>query len=312
MSVETGIEKNMLEKIFARFTKDGKVFYEEGYVCVKNFLKHQNTNSLTVQKGIENELMAIPRHIVMKMIGYGYRMDMVSYIKLNLIKLNSNNKDEVTSDLTEYSDQDEMQNASKKSSSAIYDDDIVVEDEEEFENGPRPKKAERKMTPVTSINTGKKVKTEEEKTDAQELRQQSIKLGTHFEQSIGRRTPDKIIQVAGKKGIVEVDLNLEAGKRLIKKFGEDTVRGFIGYFFELRGKIAQDQRKYIPVVGNVASLEQKLPAVLNFIEAQGVNPFNGQQYKIGDAKLEGKTTIADQWEENMRKRREAKEKESKQ
>lgn len=85
IAVETGIEKEMVAKILTRFEKDNKVFYFNGWLCLKNFVKNQNQNSPKVQIGIKNELSLIPRDIMEKFIGYGYPIAF-NLIKSNLIK----------------------------------------------------------------------------------------------------------------------------------------------------------------------------------------------------------------------------------
>jgi len=45
IAFETGIDKNMVEKIFDRFSKDDKASYVDGYVCLHNFTKHQSYNT---------------------------------------------------------------------------------------------------------------------------------------------------------------------------------------------------------------------------------------------------------------------------
>src|SRR3990167_7010957 len=57
---ETGIDKEMVEKVLARFTRDGKIFYVNGWVGIRNFIKNQNQKSPMVQKGIETELESVP------------------------------------------------------------------------------------------------------------------------------------------------------------------------------------------------------------------------------------------------------------
>jgi hypothetical protein len=44
ISFDTGIEKQMIEKIIGRFTRDKKVWYIDGYICIRNFIKNQNMN----------------------------------------------------------------------------------------------------------------------------------------------------------------------------------------------------------------------------------------------------------------------------
>ena len=80
---ETGIDKEMVLKIIDRFTKDKKIFYHEGWVCVRNFIKNQNQRSPKVIRGIEIEITAIPQVILNKMIEYGYPMDTVSHSNSN-------------------------------------------------------------------------------------------------------------------------------------------------------------------------------------------------------------------------------------
>ncbi len=72
IAVETGIDKEMILKILERFTKDQKIFYLEGWIGVKNFIKNQNQGSSKVQVGIKNEIKLIPKDILDKFIGYGY------------------------------------------------------------------------------------------------------------------------------------------------------------------------------------------------------------------------------------------------
>jgi hypothetical protein len=37
----------MVEKIINKFSEDDKIFYIEGYIYIKNFLKHQSINPKT-------------------------------------------------------------------------------------------------------------------------------------------------------------------------------------------------------------------------------------------------------------------------
>jgi len=63
MATDTGIDKDMLTKIIGRFQDDDKVMYQDGWVVVKNFIKHQNYNSISVKTGIERELDTLPTKI---------------------------------------------------------------------------------------------------------------------------------------------------------------------------------------------------------------------------------------------------------
>lgn len=51
MSVETGIEKSMLDKILERFEKDGKIYTYEKWVRLVNSDKHQNLSNSKIQIG---------------------------------------------------------------------------------------------------------------------------------------------------------------------------------------------------------------------------------------------------------------------
>jgi len=61
---ETGIDKEMVEKIINRFSKDNKIFYKDGWVVIKNFIKHQNQKSPKVSKGIVEEFKNVPENIL--------------------------------------------------------------------------------------------------------------------------------------------------------------------------------------------------------------------------------------------------------
>lgn len=86
---ETGLDKEMIIKIIQRFTNDRKIFFQDGWVVVKNFIKHQNQKSPKVQKGIEVELESVPENI--KSILYGYGIDTLSHSNSNTnTNLNTN------------------------------------------------------------------------------------------------------------------------------------------------------------------------------------------------------------------------------
>lgn len=82
IALDTGFDKEMVEKIIKRFEEDNKVYYRNGYVLVRNFVKHQELNH-KVLKGIENEAQNLPSDL--KNIVY----DSLSYLNSNL-NLNSN------------------------------------------------------------------------------------------------------------------------------------------------------------------------------------------------------------------------------
>lgn len=90
---DTGYDRDMVLKILARFEKDQKIIYRDGWVVIANFLKHQNVNSPQVKKGIETELLSVPYHIQHLLYG----IDTISHSNLNSdldSNLNSNLKPE--------------------------------------------------------------------------------------------------------------------------------------------------------------------------------------------------------------------------
>jgi hypothetical protein len=92
MAIETGIDKDMVEKVLKRFTKDKKIYFIKGWVVIKNFIKNQNQGSPKVKVGIEAELSKIPAEILTKIkeldtLSKG--IDTLSHLNLNL-NLNSN------------------------------------------------------------------------------------------------------------------------------------------------------------------------------------------------------------------------------
>ncbi len=59
MAFDTGIDKDMIQKILKRFEDAGKVVYKDGWLLVVNFTKHQSTNP-KIEKGIETYLTRCP------------------------------------------------------------------------------------------------------------------------------------------------------------------------------------------------------------------------------------------------------------
>src|SRR3990167_1946209 len=60
VALDTGIDKEMVEKIIKRFTKDKKIYYEKGWVGIVNFTRHQQRNP-KVDRGIEIGLDKAPK-----------------------------------------------------------------------------------------------------------------------------------------------------------------------------------------------------------------------------------------------------------
>ena len=64
MALDTGIDKDMIPKIFSRFADAGKIFYiNNNWVYVRNFQKHQAVND-SIKIGIKRTLEEIPVEIM--------------------------------------------------------------------------------------------------------------------------------------------------------------------------------------------------------------------------------------------------------
>ena len=78
MAFETGLEVEMLKMMVKRL--EGKIVYFEGWVFLKNFIKHQNIGAETIQTGIGENFAKVPR----KVIGYIYPKHTI-YIPYNIL-----------------------------------------------------------------------------------------------------------------------------------------------------------------------------------------------------------------------------------
>lgn len=65
ISFETGIDYDSLSQAMKHFSKDKKIYYVDGWVCIKNFSKHQAVNE-SIRLGIERSLLEIPKQIMQK------------------------------------------------------------------------------------------------------------------------------------------------------------------------------------------------------------------------------------------------------
>lgn len=80
----TGLETRVVNEIFDRFEKSGKVIYRDGWVVIANFIKHQNHNSPKIRTGIALELQNAPKELKQHInIPYGYGMDTISHSNSN-------------------------------------------------------------------------------------------------------------------------------------------------------------------------------------------------------------------------------------
>ena len=63
VAFDTGIDKEMIEKIVKRFEGDGKVVHLTGWIGIKNFIRHQSLNT-NVKKGISVEIAKAPPQLL--------------------------------------------------------------------------------------------------------------------------------------------------------------------------------------------------------------------------------------------------------
>jgi hypothetical protein len=76
MSVETGIEKSMLDNILARFEADGKIVTYEKYIRVMNSDTHQNMSNPKIQIGKKNVIDSLSTEVRDRLyIGYPYPLN---------------------------------------------------------------------------------------------------------------------------------------------------------------------------------------------------------------------------------------------
>lgn len=62
IAVDTGFDQDMIIKILCRFKKDNKIIYKDGWVAIRNFIKHQSLNP-KIERGIEIELKKVPKEL---------------------------------------------------------------------------------------------------------------------------------------------------------------------------------------------------------------------------------------------------------
>lgn len=87
--LETGMNRDEFEKILIKFQQDCKIFYENGWVYIRNFAKHQTINP-KVEKGIELGISKAPQAFVDRVREAIIDYDSLPHlIKCNLIKLNT-------------------------------------------------------------------------------------------------------------------------------------------------------------------------------------------------------------------------------
>jgi hypothetical protein len=62
MAFESGIEQQHIEAMLEKFAQEGKVYFFDGWVFIRNFIKNLKINP-SVKKGIERELSEVPEKV---------------------------------------------------------------------------------------------------------------------------------------------------------------------------------------------------------------------------------------------------------
>lgn len=94
---ESGLSKTHLTQALDRLSQSGRVYYFDGWIYIKNFIRHQKMNP-SIQKGIEAAMSVIPNEIKEKAQAVdrlGTDCDNLVHFNINLnsnLNLNSNKK----------------------------------------------------------------------------------------------------------------------------------------------------------------------------------------------------------------------------
>jgi len=122
IAFQTWIDKDMVEKIINKFSEDDKIFYIEGYIYIKNFLKHQSINPKT-KIWIENQIKDLPVKFWQELAKndslYIDYIKALGYININ-ININTNINSNVNEKSEDFSDSDSSE--SEKPNPIIKDD----------------------------------------------------------------------------------------------------------------------------------------------------------------------------------------------
>jgi len=63
IAFDTGIDKDMLEKLFSRLEKDGKLIVIDDWIVIVNHIKHQSHTNPNINKGISRIIQELPEKI---------------------------------------------------------------------------------------------------------------------------------------------------------------------------------------------------------------------------------------------------------
>lgn len=103
VAFDTGIDKDMVVKIVARFQKEGKMYYQNGWLVIRNWLKHQAMNP-KVNAGVDRILQQLPDWLQQYVftdvdghrVGIDYDSLSIGYIEPNVLNLTKPNGTNLT------------------------------------------------------------------------------------------------------------------------------------------------------------------------------------------------------------------------
>lgn len=79
IAYDTGMDRLSIKETIKKFSEYGKIFYENGWIFIKNFPKHQKANNPKVKIGIEKAIADLPQEVAKRLesinslsIGYAY------------------------------------------------------------------------------------------------------------------------------------------------------------------------------------------------------------------------------------------------
>jgi hypothetical protein len=64
IAFDTGIDREMILKILEQFEESKKIKYENGWIGIANFLKHQSIKNQKIRKGIQDSLQNVPKTLI--------------------------------------------------------------------------------------------------------------------------------------------------------------------------------------------------------------------------------------------------------
>lgn len=95
IAIETGIDKEMVVKMLARFADDKKIMYRDGWLCVVNYPKYQSFKGEKLAVAINREIKAIPKDVLSFFVKSGYPIDTLSILPLDRDKDMEQDKERV-------------------------------------------------------------------------------------------------------------------------------------------------------------------------------------------------------------------------